>query len=222
MTETGKWLAASVPFAAAVFGFLGVTDGEVTRILVNFRGQFVAALILILLAAAVGAWVPALGSSQGLRLRLVLLIVGFAMLVGGLVWMAHLAADSASANERPRISADLTDTETERDRLTADISAAGLTVDEHLIVTVTGQPAGRRSAETLLYGARIGPDPTGIATHALAIPVRTGQYGGVDVRAQLALRPDKTLEVLADPAGEEGCNEESRELGCVTVFTPGG
>lgn len=219
MTDASKWLAGSVPFAAAVFGFLGVTDGEVTRILMNFTVQFVGALVFILLAAALGALVPVLGTTKTTE-RVALLGGGLVMLIVGLIWMAQLAAKSGSANERPRISTKLAEDEKDRNFLSAEISGAGLKIDEHLIVTVTGRP--RDSPEGIvLYGARVGPDVTGSAAHSLAIPVRMRQYEAVDVRAQLVLRPEKTLEMLAEPTEEEGdCNEESGDLACVTVFTP--
>ena len=219
MTDTGKWLAGSVPFVVAVFGFLGVTDGEVTRILVNFRGQFVVALTLVLLAAALGALVPAFDSAG---LRIAFLGVGTLLLLGGLVWMAGLAAESGSANERPRVATKLAEGQQRRDTLTAEVGGAGLTVDEHLAVTVTGRPSKEDGEERLLYGARVGPDSSGNAVHSLEMPVDTLRYGALDVQAQLVLRPVKSLKELAKgtKTEEKGCNEESRELACVTVYTP--
>ncbi|MEK6327291.1 MAG: hypothetical protein AABM66_07175 [Actinomycetota bacterium] len=205
-----------MPFAAAVFGFLGVTGGEVERILRNFLPEFLIAFFLVLLAAVIGSLLPALQDVLSAGVRLILLFVGSVLLLAGLVWLADLAARSGTENERPQISTIL-ERKNQRSVLSAEVSGAGLKATEHLVVTVTGQTAA--SEGRLLYGARVGPDVDGDVTHSLQIPLRIGRYSAIDLHAELFTSSPESLRAFAAPSSDKRrCNDESRLLACVTLF----
>jgi hypothetical protein len=105
-----------------------------------------------------------------------------AMIVFGIVGGVFVAAKSASLQEEPSIVAGLTGDGPHH--LDATVTASGMRADQRLNVQVTGylpgETAEERTSEKVFLSVS-GPDPTGVVTIPIAIPIRSATYSHLQI-----------------------------------------
>jgi hypothetical protein len=237
VAEAGKWFAGSFTLAGTAAGFVGLTGGDVDRILLNHPWMLLWSVLCLVLAVVIGAMTPVLAGrpSQEPRARRMLLIAAV-LLVGGLVWLDQAASQSVADNQRPKVTASFK-TADGTTILTGTATASGVRNDEHVEVRVWGRSAGEplddqlfrtghptptggaaEPPETpqysqLLLGLRSGPDQEGKVKLPFEVPVGNGLYEQLDVYAAFT-RPGRPAE------GERVCRRENKDLGCVSIWVP--
>lgn len=188
--DVSYWLVIGLVAAGAI-AWCAVVIGSWRSVLVT------GGLVLLLAGLLRVVWPPTF------HIRAAALGVGFVAFFVGLGGFFSLSVENTSAKDRPAIVVTLADGENAI-TLNATVQATGLSIDEHILVTVEGlnraerlaaERAGRErdtspeligdSAQTL-YLSRTGPDQTGEVNLDLTLPVSPGLYERLRVSAFLA------------------------------------
>src|SRR5688572_23257727 len=106
--EAGKWFAGALALAVSVGTFLGITGGNVERILRNHPWELIASIVCLASAAVIGALIPVFAVKMTKARTIESLLAAAALVVVGVLALAYAARQSASDQQRPRIDAQLT------------------------------------------------------------------------------------------------------------------
>jgi MFS family permease len=191
LDQTAYWPAMGLMASAGLI-WCSLTITSVRAALVVLGG------LLLFAGLARAVWPPRF------HLRAGVLGVGFIAFFVGLGGFFTLSVENAHAKDRPVITASLVETDGEI-TLSATIEATGLSIDEHVLVTVEGLSrseqlstvkAGRSSAggvlvpggdsSQTLHLSRTGPDQTGAVNFEVSVPVSPGLYERIRISAFLA------------------------------------
>lgn len=136
--------------------------------------------------------------------------------LAGFVLGFYAAVSTANDQPRPQINASLSD---DARRLTAEVSASNLEIEDRLAVFVDAFNRGRGDVIEPVYSAYEGPDADGNVKLKLSTVLPKGPYTDVSVEAFTGASGvcGEALEEEASEASDESVEEPDSGTGCVVL-----
>lgn len=237
-SSASKWLAASVPVAAALFAVGGISSGDIGRVARIHPFLYVPGILALLAAVICGVLgVTRLAGRTVTFLGAVLFVVGVSILVG-----AHALA--TGQQERPTVQVGLNN---EGSGLEARVrvKAAGMKPNEYIFFAIQGLnsskhldpqsaafdennhariPSGEYSKQRV-YSGRIGADPDGTVDSNFKVALASDLYELVFVQAAI-VQADETSRHEEAQLMTEGdsrrvvCSPATTNVSCMTILLP--
>jgi hypothetical protein len=193
-----RFLLAALPALGALLTALAITGDLVGRMARNHPwatfGSFGCAALAVFLGA-----VAAFGLRESSDAERRVLYLGLVVLGSGLVLTVY--AGVRTWGDRPQPS--ITITPMRGSLVTVSVRASGLRSSDHLVVQVeqlanTGRPGQE------LYGASLGPDPSGNVDQRIDVPLPAGDFDDIGAKAWVGPEP-------------KDCYRRGNSTGCVRV-----